>query len=125
MKVVYVHSILDCGEPELVGGSVAKSGLHTAACHPDRVAVVIVIAAFGTFGGRSSAKLSAPDDECVFQQTAALEVLQQRRDPLVAGFGEFGVPVDDVVVPGVPSNIVAANGMRKLDDASALQHDAA
>jgi len=70
-----------------------------------------VIAAFGTFGGRSSAKLSTPDDECIFQQTTALKILQQRSDPLIAGFGEFGVPVDDVIVPGVPSNIVAANGM--------------
>src|SRR5262245_11486406 len=67
----------------VVGFAVGNSTSNAAACQPDREAVGVMIAAIvGLFElalciGRT-AKLASPDDECVVEQSALLQIEYQR-----------------------------------------------
>ena len=78
-----VVPVLDGVEAELVGRAVDDAPLDAAAGHPDREAVVVVVAAVGALRAGSAAELGGPDDDRVVEQAAALEVDQQAGDRLV------------------------------------------
>src|ERR1700752_795368 len=83
---MHTHRILRSLESYVIGGSVNGSALDTAACHPHAEAVRPVITAGcfrGAFRHRQATELSAPDDESRVEQTALLQVAEQRGDRLV------------------------------------------
>ena len=107
VQVVDVDWFLDRFETEFVGRSVDVAAAHTAASEPHGEAVMVVVSAVDLagvgpflreFNGRRATELAAPNDECFFQQTALLEVGQQRADRLIALLGETTVIDFDVVV---------------------------
>src|SRR5438270_13824962 len=87
VQVVDVDAVFDRVHAQLVGGAVHQAALHSAAGEEHGKARVMVIAAgLGTLfqlGVRSAAKLASPDDERVIEQTALLQVGEQRRRRLV------------------------------------------
>src|SRR6516165_10125291 len=69
MQVVVVDAVFDGAVAELVGGAVDMAALDAAAGQPHAEAQAVMIAS-PALRGRRSTKLAAPDDQCVFQQTA-------------------------------------------------------
>ena len=61
--------------------------LHAAAGHPHGEAVGVVVAAVALLAHRRAAELAAPDDQRLVEQAAALQVVQQAGDRLVASRG--------------------------------------
>ncbi len=107
VQVVDVDRVFDRFEAEFVGGSVDVAAAHSAAGQPHREAVMIVVAAVDLAGvraglrefhGRRAPELAAPDDQRLFEQSALLEIGQQRADRLIALLGEAAVVDFDVVV---------------------------
>ena len=94
-----VHSVFYGGQAKLVGRSVTHSAFHAAARHPSREAVVIVIAALLAFRCWSSTKLASPNHQCFIEEPALFQVLDQRRDPLIAGNRQFAMPINDIAMP--------------------------
>ena len=104
MQVVHAHGVLDCAEPELVGGAMSHAPAHAAARQPDAEAVVVVVAAelglaaVAQFHRGRATELTAPKDERVVEETALLESIEGRRGivrakpPLPAISGLFGKP---------------------------------
>ena len=66
--------------------------------HPDRVAAHVVVAAIGAGGMRRAAHLAGPEHERVVEQTARLEIGDQRGDGLIGDQRVLGVMVADVPV---------------------------
>jgi hypothetical protein len=64
-----------------------------------------------TFRVGRAAKLSGEDDERVFQEAAAFQVLQETSDGPVDGTGVFGVQVLEIamLVPAVADDLDEAN----------------
>ncbi len=74
------------------------TSLHTAAGHPDREGIDVMIAPrrVANLGHRSAPKLASPDDERFIEQTAPLEVAHQCRARLIgfeSHFVEIGVEI--------------------------------
>jgi len=67
VKIVYVHTVLDGVIADIIGCAVNKTGFHTAAGHPYRIAVWIVIAPVAAFADRRASKFAGPNDQCIFQ----------------------------------------------------------
>src|SRR5579871_708763 len=80
MQVMNVNLVLDGGVAEVVGRADHLSALYAAARHPGAEAARIVVAALAALVGRGPAELSAPDDQRLVEQAAALEVGQQPVD---------------------------------------------
>ena len=93
------------------------ASLDAAAGQPHREAQAVVVAALGPFGIRGPAKLAAPDDQRVLEQSAGFQVLEQRGDRAIALLSVVAVLGDVVVI--VPGLIVA---VIDLDDAHAPLH---
>src|SRR5262245_48447971 len=74
MQIVNVDSVFDGRETEFVGRAVADPALHASTGHPDRETVMVVIAAFLSFGCRRAAELATPDDERFVEQSALFEI---------------------------------------------------
>ena len=88
MDVGDVVAVLDRVEPELVGRAVDDAALDAAPRHPDREAVVVVVAAVAPLGVRRAAELGRPDDERVREQPAApLEIDQEPGGRAVVDLG--------------------------------------
>ena len=84
LEIVDVNFVLDGVEAELVAPAVTHAGLHTAARHPQRECVGMMIAApllrllNLALQKRRAPKFAAPNDERVVEQSALLEVAHQR-----------------------------------------------
>src|ERR1051325_1495123 len=83
VQVVNVHLVLHGGRAVMVGRAVGHAAFGAATGHPHGVASRVVAAAVGAVVAGRAAELAAPDDERVLQQTALLEVGEQRGDGLV------------------------------------------
>src|SRR5579871_5908152 len=81
----------------------------------------MMAAPFGTVDTRSAAEFRRPYDECVIQETAPFEVLEESGNGLIDSLGELGV-LGHVGV-GVP--IVVGTAVDQLDEADAALGEAA
>ena len=77
VQVVYVDTILDRGQPELVGVAIAHTRFDTASRHPDRKSIVIVIAPQLAFRRGRPSKLATPNDERFVEKSALFEIGDQ------------------------------------------------
>ncbi len=87
---------------QLVGGADGDARLDSAAGHPDREAVRMVVAAqelraAARLVHRGAAELAAPDHQRLVQQPAPLEVAKEGRDRPVDFPALLGQVLDDVV----------------------------
>src|SRR5690606_15518286 len=116
VQVVDVNAIFDRLEAELVRGTVSLPAPRTTAGHPDREAVMVVVAAVDLalvrallrkLDRRCTAELTAPKHERFFEQPALLEVFEQRADRLIALLGQIAVSNFEVVVaiPRLPRTV--------------------
>ena len=70
VKIVNMHSILDRMVSNFIRRAINEAGLDAATCHPDRVAIWVMIAPISTLRDRRPAKLTRPDDQRILQQSA-------------------------------------------------------
>src|SRR5262249_57869824 len=118
---VYVDAVLDGAQAQLVGGADHLAALHPAAGEPHREAVGVVVAAVGVLAHRGAAELAAPDHHRVVEQSAPLQIAQQRGGGAVAAAAHARVVPLQVAV-GVPLATAAAVD---LDEADAALHEPA
>ena len=88
VQVVYVDRVPGDVVGKRVGGSIGCAGSHATTRHPDRKATWMMVPAKALAGQFSlavvrTAKFSTPDYERVFQQTASLQIPDQRSRRLV------------------------------------------
>ena len=81
-----------------VGLTVRRARLDAAARQPDRIAARVMVATEALFRELAlavvcAAKLAAPDHQRVVEQTATLEIDEERRDGLIDGVGVAFVAV--------------------------------
>src|SRR6218665_2415896 len=97
MQVMHVDGFLDGAESEFVGGSVGVAAFDSAAGDPGGESEVVVVTAFHDtavragfrkFDDRSAAEFATPDDECLVEKSAHLEIGEESGDRLVAFLGE-------------------------------------
>ena len=117
VQVSYVHGVGRDVVAELVGGSVGMSCLHAAARHPHGEAAGMVVApGLGAvplaLSGHATSELPAPDDEGVVEESAALEVGDERGAGLVGVAAARGAP-------GGEAAVVVPVGMEELHEAHA------
>ena len=91
VQVVHVDFVLHGVIAEFVGLAVRDARLDSATGQPDREAVRVVISTVFALRERSSAKLAAPPDDRVVEQSAFLQILQQSSDRLIRRAGMIGV----------------------------------
>ena len=89
LEVVDVDGVFGWVVGEVVGLAVGEAALHAATGHPDGEDVGVMVAAERflvvdvPLAERSAAELAAPDDQRVVEQSALLEVFDQRGARLV------------------------------------------
>ena len=69
--------------------------------HPESKAAVVMAASFFPISQRSTAKLTAPYQQCILEHIAILEVLDQRRDWLVDRLA-VGLDLDSMIPMSIP-----------------------
>jgi len=72
VQVVEVDFVLDGEVAVIVGGAVGHAAFDAAAGEPHGEALRVVVAAVVALGDGGTPELAAPEDERVFEQTAAL-----------------------------------------------------
>src|SRR5262245_57965748 len=83
MKIVNVHTVLDCVISDFISRPVDKSAFDSTTSHPDGVTIWVMITPVTSLGNRRAAKFTGPDNERVFEQTARFQVFQQPGDRFV------------------------------------------
>ena len=88
VQVVDVHRVLHDVVAEVVGFAVGDTALDAAARHPHtEIPRMVVATVVGpgepTLGIYGPTKLTAPDDQCVFEQATGLEIMDECRGGLV------------------------------------------
>ena len=89
LQIVHVDFVLHDGEAEFIGLAIADAVLHAAACEEDGIRVGKMIAALvhalggAAFAEWCAAEFAAPHDERVVEQTALLQLADERGDGLV------------------------------------------
>ena len=85
VEIVDAHAILHGLESDVVGGAVDGAALGAAAGHPDAEAAGTVVAAglALTLGDRQAPEFPAPDDQRGIQESALLQILDERGHGLV------------------------------------------
>src|SRR6185503_3780422 len=83
VQVEHFGDVLDRTHTNIVSCSIDESAFQPSACHPDREGRLVVIATirFGTV--RRAAKLCSPNHQRLLQEASGLQILEQRRNPLV------------------------------------------
>ena len=81
LQVVDVHGIFGDVDAVVVGLAIGHAAAHAAAGHPVGETVRVMVAAVNLLSQFAlavdrAAELAAPDDECVVEHTALLEVEQ-------------------------------------------------
>src|SRR5262245_8564382 len=82
MQIMNFDNVLDRVVAELVGGAIGEAAPNTAAGQPHRETLDMVIPTVALGHGRPP-KLAPPDDQRLIEQAASLQILQQRRHPLI------------------------------------------
>ncbi len=126
---MHVDFVFSDFEAHLVGGTVGEAAFDAASGHEQAEAVGIVVAAEhlavggATFAEGGAAKLTAPDDQGVFQQAALFEVLDEGGHGFVGG-GHFGG--ETIRDTGASAGAVEVPApVEKVDEAGALLDEAA
>lgn len=94
VKVGDVVAAFDGVEAEFISSAVDVTSLGSASCHDDVESVRVMVAAvalqfsFSKLGAGGAAKFAAPDDECVVEHAAKLEVTDEGGDGLIDLVGE-------------------------------------
>src|SRR5689334_513253 len=79
VQVMHVYFVLRDIEAKLIGLAENDTALESAACHPHRECIRMMIASVGpALHHRGTAKLAAPDDDRVLQQPSLLQILDKR-----------------------------------------------
>ncbi len=84
VQVVDADPVLDRLVTELVAFAVVNAALDSTTRQPDGVGVRVVVAPLAALRVRRPAKLAAPDHQGGIEQTARLQVGEQRPDRLIA-----------------------------------------
>ena len=87
VQVVDINFVFHDFVTVIIGGTVNHSALHASAGEPEGKAEGIMIAAVGALGEGRAPEFSRPQDQCLVQQTARLQVTEQAGDGLVHGAG--------------------------------------
>src|SRR5438477_570521 len=95
MDVGNVMAVFDGVKADLIGGPVDDSAFDAATRQPGAKALRMMIAAC-SFRARRTSKLSAENDQGIFQQTALLEVAQETADRTIYLRGKFGMIAFDL-----------------------------
>src|SRR5215510_6778482 len=107
MEIVNMHLVLGCLKTELIGRAVDITSTYSSARHPHGEAVVVMIASVNLSGIGTrlwqlhrwgSSKFSAPDDKRILEHASLFEILEQRANGLITGFGQVAMVHFDVVV---------------------------
>ncbi len=85
MEVVYVNLVFDGVPAEVIGRPVGETALDTCAGEPHGETKRMMLAAVGALRRRRAAKLAAPHNNGVLQQTAQLQVREQAGDGQIGG----------------------------------------
>src|SRR6185436_17438591 len=98
MDIMNVVRLVDGTKADLISGADYLASLDPSAGHPHRKAPGVVIAPVLRAGSggvrireRSAAELATPDDQCVLQQPARLEVGQQPGDGFIGNAAPLGM----------------------------------
>lgn len=75
MQIMDMHLIAGGVETEVIGGAVTEPCFHSAAGHPIRERMRIVVASIVSLGRRRSSELGAPNEQRIFQQASQLQIL--------------------------------------------------
>lgn len=118
VPIVHVHLALDGVMSKLVGRSIAETRLDAPAGQEqsETIGVVVPTRAVGLCVGRPS-EFSTPPNQCVLEQPALLQILQQRRDRLIGVQGVFGVSFQIGVL--IPTWIVGVISVVDLNETDA------
>src|SRR5690349_16614779 len=104
-----MNFILHNIEAELISLSNACAGFDSAACHPHGECVGVVISSVGAaLDHWCAAEFAAPDDNGVFQQSALLQVHQQRGGSAIGVAAVLGYIVGQIRVL-IPSFVIELN----------------
>jgi len=101
VQVMHVDWVLYRNESEIIRGAMDRPNPGTAACHPHREAVVVMITPRkrGELRDRCATELAAPDDERRIQESPCLEIREEASDRLIPSLASFlDLRVDAVVV---------------------------
>ena len=116
VPVVDVHPLVDGLVAIVVGRAVSDAPLHAAAGHPEREALVVVIAAVGPLPVRRATELAPPDDERIVEQAAVGKVGEQ------AGNGAVDL-AGGVLERRAEVEVMIPVSVRHLDEAHAGFHE--
>src|SRR5262245_34418300 len=109
VEVVDMNPILDDLESQLIGLAICDPGLDTAAGQPHREGIGMMIAAVraAALHHGSPAEFASPDHQCVVEQPALLEVLDQGCTGLIRHLAVLSDVVDQVsvLVPGLVKDL--------------------
>lgn len=114
VKIVHMGAAFDRFVTELVGCSKAKACLDAAASEKVGESLRIVVTAVTPLGKGIPAEFSAPPDERLFEQSALLQVGQQRRDRLIGRQGMIGMLLNVAVL--IPAGVGAVVGVVDLNE---------
>src|SRR5256885_17029799 len=123
LQIVDMHLIFGYVIAKFVGSAVSDSRLNSPTGHPNGKGVRMMIATEQVFvlGAilvhRSAAKFSAPDNQCIIEQPALLEVFNQGGASAIGLFGLAGQSIANVVFFAVTMLVPAP--MKNLNKASA------
>ncbi len=98
VQVVKMHWLVPSVVTVIVSATKLHSRLYAATCHEHGKAVWVVVAPVFALRGRCPAKLTAPKDKRVIEQTALLQVRNQACHRFIHLCGKFGVFLAQVVV---------------------------
>ena len=102
VEIADVGFAFNCGHSKFIGGTNRVTSVAAATGQPNCHCVWVMIATVGRAAAHSvvrrAAKLAAPDDERAFEQTAMLEIRNERGDGLIDAAHEIAVGALDVVM---------------------------
>lgn len=92
MNITDVGGVFDGSEAEVIGFAESCALFEAASCKPHCEGVDVMIAAggFANFAHRRPSEFTAPDDNCVFEQSSLLQVANQCGAGLIDIPGFFG-----------------------------------
>ena len=104
VEIVNGAAVFDGVVAKLIGFSITHPAAHATACHPHGEPIGVVVAsqwAFSLLDGRRSTEFSSPDHQGIIEQSAVLQVGDQRRAGLVGFPAALGKVVELPEVGGL------------------------
>ena len=115
---------LSTAQAKLVRAADRLASLHTAACHPHRISIGIVIAPFATLRHRGTPKFARPDHKSRLQESPRFEVFQQGGDRLINVAAHLLV-IRIYIIMGVPLSEYRSPAGIELDETDTPFHQSA